>query len=86
MATYYIYNIVHYIFLAYTLLLTVRILASWVHSWRDKTWFRFVAFYTDPYLRIFQRIIPPIGGIDLSPLLAFFGLRILESLILAILR
>lgn len=84
MVAYYFYQIIHYLFITYTLLLTVRILASWVPSWRYQTWFRFIAFYTDPYLRIFQRIIPPIGGIDISPILAFFALRILESMILAI--
>jgi YggT family protein len=43
----------------------------------------FVAFYTDPYLNLFRRLIPPIGGVlDLSPILAFFGLEILENIIL----
>jgi YggT family protein len=47
---------------------------------------RFVAFYTDPYLNLFRRFIPPIGGVlDLSPLLGFFALQIMENLILFIL-
>ncbi len=29
---------------------------------------------TEPVLRIFRRLIPPIGMIDLSPLAAFFAL------------
>jgi YggT family protein len=47
---------------------------------------RFVAFYTDPYLNMFRRVIPPIGGVlDLSPLLGFFTLQIAENLLLFIL-
>jgi YggT family protein len=87
MTAYYIYKIVHYVFLGYTVLLTVRILSSWVPSLQYKTWVRFVAFYTDPYLQIFRRIVPPIGGVlDLSPILGFFFLRIFESIILGFLR
>lgn len=83
MSAYYLYQIIHYVFLGYTILLSVRILSSWVPSWQSQTWARFVAFYTDPYLNIFRRILPPIGGtLDLSPILAFFGLRIIESLVL----
>ncbi len=87
MAIYYIYKIIHYVFLGYTLLLVVRLLGSWVPSLQRTTLMRFVTFYTDPYLRVFQRIIPPIGGrLDISPILAFFSLRILESMALGILR
>ncbi len=44
---------------------------------------RFVSHYVDPYLNLFRRIIPPIGGVlDLSPLLAFFALTILEKIII----
>ena len=33
----------------------------------------------DPYLNAFRGIIPPIGGIDLSPILAFTLLNVLSS-------
>jgi len=87
MAIYYLYKLIHYVFLAYTILLTIRILGSWVPSLQRSTLMRFVSFYTDPYLRVFQRIIPPIGGtLDISPILAFFALRFLESFAFGILR
>jgi YggT family protein len=48
---------------------------------------RFVAHYTDPYLNIFRRVIPPIGGmIDVSPILGFFFLQIFEKVILTFIR
>ena len=48
---------------------------------------RFVAHYTDPYLNIFKRVIPPIGGmLDISPMIGFFVLRIAEKIVLSFLR
>ena len=37
---------------------------------------------TDPYLNMFRGVIPPIGGLDLSAILAFFALNILRGLLL----
>ena len=34
---------------------------------------------TDPYLNLFRGIIPPIFGLDLSPILAFVTLNLLQS-------
>jgi YggT family protein len=34
---------------------------------------------TDPYLNLFRGLVPPIFGLDLSPLLAFFLLNVLTS-------
>lgn len=79
-------NVIHWIFLIYTLFLLVRIIGSWFPAIAQHKMMRFVAFYTDPYLNVFRRFIPPIGGVlDLSPLLGFFALQIMENLILFIL-
>lgn len=76
-------SIVHWVFLAYTLLLLVRIVGSWFPNFARHKLMSFVSFYTDPYLNVFRRLIPPIGGVlDLSPLLAFFGLQLLEKLLM----
>jgi len=40
-----------------------------------------VAPITDPYLNMFRGVIPPIGGIDLSAILAFIALRVLQGLL-----
>ncbi len=77
--------IVHYVFYAFTLLLMARIVGSWFSSFANSKAMRFVQFYTDPYLNLFRKVIPPLGAFDLSPILAFFTLQILESFILRIL-
>lgn len=81
--TLWLLSIVHWFFLTYTLLLLVRIVGSWFPSFARHKLMYFVAFYTDPYLNVFRRLIPPIGGVlDLSPLLAFFGLQLLEKFLI----
>jgi YggT family protein len=66
------------LFQIYTLMIFIRILVSWVPDLADKRWVQFVAYYTDPYLNIFRRVIPPIGMIDISPIFAFLALGLIE--------
>ena len=80
-------KIISYLFLVYTILLFVRTVGSWFPSFAHSSLMRFVAFYTDPYLNLFRRFIPPIGGmLDLSPLLGFFALQMVEKLLLYLVR
>jgi YggT family protein len=73
-------SIIHWVFSLYTLMIAVRIIGSWFPSFSQNQVMRYLRFYTDPYLNVFRKIIPPIGGMfDLSPLLAFFGLQIAEK-------
>jgi YggT family protein len=76
-------RIVHLLFLTYTVMLAVRIIASWFPGLARSRFVAFLSYYTDPYLNIFRRIIPPIGGaLDLSPLLGYFMLQLLEKFVL----
>ncbi|MGB7978736.1 MAG: YggT family protein [Chlamydiales bacterium] len=79
--------IVDLLFSAYTVLLFVRIVTSWFPALQGHHLIRFVAFYTDPYLNFFRRILPPLGGrLDVSPILAFFALQVIEMLLKSLLR
>lgn len=78
---------IHYIFTTYTILLAVRIISSWFPSARNQAWLYYLSRITDPFLNIFRRIIPPIGGVlDLSPMLGFLALQFLEQMIYKIFR
>ncbi len=75
--------IVHWIFRTYYFMLIARIALSWFPNLYRYRFSHFILFYTDPYLSLFRKVIPPIGGmLDLSPLLAFFALQFAESLFL----
>lgn len=65
-------------FLVYMLLLFVRIIGSWFPELQRTRFMQFIAFCVDPYLNFFRKLLPPLGMMDLSPILAFFALNILE--------
>jgi uncharacterized protein YggT (Ycf19 family) len=67
----------------YVLLILAYVLTSWIRTGASPTLERVRQFLYDvcePYLRIFRRIIPSIGPLDLSPIAAVFSLYILERL------
>lgn len=67
----------------YTALLFIRILLSWFPNinWFDPP-FSILSQLTDPYLNVFRSIIPPLGGLDFSPILGLLLLQILQQTIL----
>ena len=78
-------KVIHWVFLIYTLFLLTRIIGSWFPRFTYHPVMRFCRFYTEPYLGLFRRLIPPIGGaLDLSPMLGFFALNILERVLLSV--
>jgi YggT family protein len=68
----------------YVLLIFVYVLTSWVRL-PYSTWVRrisdFLRDVCEPYLRIFRRILPPLGPLDLSPVVAIFALFALKALV-----
>lgn len=76
-----IIDFIEALFWIYMIMLFVRIMGSWFPEWSDSPLIRFLAHYTDPYLDVFRRIIPPIGMLDLSPIVAFLFLNVLEVLL-----
>lgn len=75
------------LFTVYMVLILLNVLLSWIpripYSRPVYAVVDFVKSTTDPYLRLFRRIIPPIGGIglDLSPILALIVLGIVRGLV-----
>lgn len=65
----------------YIILLIIRILLTWFPSidWLSPP-FSILSQLTDPYLNVFRSFIPPLGGIDLSPILAIFLLQFLAQI------
>lgn len=65
-------------------MLFIRILGSWFPEYQKHKFFLFIAFYADPYLNLFRSFIPPLGMIDISPIIAFLCLGFIEQLIKAL--
>lgn len=68
-----LYEIYFYMIIAYVLL-------SWLPNARQSFVGELLGKVTEPYLSIFRRFIPPIGGmIDVSPIVAIIALRFVAS-------
>ncbi len=74
--------------LIYMILIFVRIIISWIpripYNSTLQAVLQFIHDITDPYLRIFRRLLPPIGDripLDLSPLIALIVLIILRAVV-----
>ena len=65
----------------YLLLIFVRILLTWFPTvnWMNQV-AAFLSPITDPYLNIFRSFIPPLGGLDISPILAILVLQLVAQL------
>ncbi|BAZ32886.1 hypothetical protein NIES4074_53930 [Cylindrospermum sp. NIES-4074] len=61
----------------YSFLLIIRVLLTWFPNinWYNQP-FAALSQITDPYLNLFRSIIPPLGGMDFSPMLAIILLQI----------
>ncbi|MDP5337697.1 MAG: YggT family protein [Nodularia sp. (in: cyanobacteria)] len=66
----------------YSYLLIARVLLTWFPTinWYNQP-FAALGQITDPYLNLFRSIIPPLGGMDLSPILAFLALNLVGGLL-----
>jgi YggT family protein len=60
----------------------IQVILSWVNPDPFNPTLGVLRRLTDPLLRPAQRILPPIGGLDLSPMLVVIGLVLLEMLLL----
>ena len=72
------------IFWTFTVLriaILVRVITSWLPMGPYSPWVRWSFTLTEPILRPLRRVIPPFRQIDLTPLIAFFALGLVESLV-----
>lgn len=59
--------------------IVARILLSWFPSIQGNALVRPIITICDPYLNLFRNVVPPLFGLDLSPVIALFLLQALGS-------
>jgi YggT family protein len=68
----------------YALVIFAYIITSWLRlpysSWLNRIQ-RFLYDVSEPYLRLFRRILPPLGPLDLSPMIGIIVLLILRVVV-----
>jgi uncharacterized protein YggT (Ycf19 family) len=82
-------NFVHVFIAVYVLMIFAYILTSWIRlpysPWLNRVQ-RFLYDVCEPYLRLFRRILPPMGPLDLSPIIAIIALGVIDQLVAAVLN
>jgi len=68
----------------YNILLTGRILLSWIPQAQGVAALQPLFQITDPFLSLFRGIIPPVFGLDLSPIASFFLLSTVTKATVAV--
>jgi YggT family protein len=66
--------------------IVVQVIMSWISPGTYSPVNSLLYSLTNPILRPIQRIIPPLSGIDLSPLFAMIGLQVVRMLIMPLLH
>ena len=85
-------NYVGAVFLVYLVLIIIRVLLSWIpripYNRTLRAVIGFIEEVTDPYLNVFRRFLPPVGGgafaLDLSPILAIILLIIVQQVVVGL--
>lgn len=73
---------------AYTLIIFVYVLMSWIPRTTGVVGdvYRVLGKICDPYLNLFKRLIPPIGGVlDITPIIALLVLQVVVQFVVRLL-
>jgi YggT family protein len=73
-----LYALVDLVFKVYILIMIVYAVLSWVPSLRGR-WSDYVAMLVEPVLVPVRRVIPPIGGLDLSFLVVIIVIQLVDG-------
>jgi YggT family protein len=85
---------VNALFEVYILLIFIYILTSWMFSFGVRMPYNrfaeaiinFLRDVCEPYLRLYRRIIPPLGMIDITPIIAIAVLYILDRVVVSLIQ
>lgn len=76
-----VFRLIKLLLVMYLVLIIVGVILSWVGQAMRHPIIPLIHQLTDPVLAPFRRFIPPIAGLDLSPLFAIIGLQFLIILL-----
>ena len=74
-------NLINFALTIMTYAIVARALLSWFHLNPNNPFVRVIVRVTDPILRPLGRFIPPIAGMDLTPVVAIILLQVVQSLV-----
>jgi YggT family protein len=66
---------------AYSLVVMLAVLASWLKLPPEHRLVRVTSALTEPVLAPIRRVLPSVGGLDFSPMVLLFAVRLLWRLV-----
>lgn len=66
--------------------LLISVIASWIAPFSGNPALILVQQLLEPIQSLFRRVIPPMGGLDLSPIFIFLAIQVVESIVVGTLR
>jgi YggT family protein len=79
-------KLVHLLFTLYSIAIVIRVLLSWLRVSYYHPAVHLLIQITEPLLAPLRRYIPPMGGLDFTPMVALIILWIVEQLLVMMLR
>jgi len=79
-------GILSYILKIYFWGLLISVIISWVAPYSGNPALLLIQQILDPLQRLFRKVIPPMGGLDLSPIFIFLGIQVVEIMLVGTLR
>lgn len=66
--------------------LLISVIVSWVAPYSGNPALLLIQQILEPLQRLFRKVIPPMGGLDLSPIFIFLGIQVVEIMLVGTLR
>ena len=82
---YFLYRLIDTLFYLVDLALLLRVLFSWINPDPYNPFVRLIHQITEPILAPLRRAIPPIGGLDITPMVALLILDFVRRILLTLL-
>src|SRR3954466_7251871 len=73
--------LVSWTFTILRLAIVIRVISSWLPISPYSAWIRWSYALSEPILQPLRRIVPVLGGLDITPIVAYFLLGIVESVL-----
>ena len=79
-----LYRGIDSVFWLLNLAVLLRVLFSWINPNPYNPFVRLIDTVTEPILRPLRRYVPPVAGLDITPMVAIIVLELLRSIVLSL--
>jgi YggT family protein len=81
-----VYSFVNVLAAVLNIAILARVLLSWIPVNHESRLVLLIVEITEPILGPIRRILPPLGGLDLSPFVALILIQVAQNVLLRLLR